>query len=188
MPAGIDHGRGLEPGPTVIHHISPKDDALAAARAAGLAVMEGRYVVQKYRGDVAKGDLYEVVESAPNLFLTSGVATILGLITGAGSTHFDGSNARLCVGDGITAASAAQTDLVGTNKLRKVVSAAPGVSNNSVSFAATFTTAEANFDWREVGVANAASGAGSMWSRAVINLGTKVSSASWVLNWTLSIS
>lgn len=187
MPVGFDRGTGVEPG--VVRRVitSPKDPALVAAREAGLQVMEGRYTVFKYHGDVEDGNLYEIVETAPNLFLTTGINTVLLLAVGQAATAYSGSNARLCVGDGTTAATAADTDLVGTNKFRQLVSGAPSVTTNQVLFSATFGTSVANFDWREVGVSNAAA-AGQMWSRTVINLGTKVSSASWVLNWTLAIN
>jgi hypothetical protein len=190
VPAGIDYGHGGEPAAPVVRRIvSPKDDALLAARAAGLVVLEGRYRVEKYQGQVAPANLYEVIECPPNLFLTAGVTTILNLIVGASSTHFDATNARLCVGDSTTAATAGQGDLQATtNKLRKVVDGAPTVSGNAATFVATFGTGDANYDWREVGVANAASGAGSLWTRQVVNLGTKVGSAAWVLNWSVSIS
>lgn len=187
MPAGFDTGSGVEPA--VVRRVidSPKDPAMVAAKAAGLQVLEGRYSVYKYHGDVAPENLYEIVETAPNLFLTNGINQVLLLAVGQAATAYSGSNARLAVGDGTTAATAADTDLVGTNKFRQLVSGAPSVTTNQVLFSATFGTSVANFDWREVGVVNAAA-AGQMWSRTVINLGTKVSSASWVLNWTLAIN
>ncbi len=188
MPAGTDVGHGSEPD--VLRRIDgPKNDALIAARKAGLQVLEGRYTVEKYWGEVSEGRLYEVLETPPNLFLTTGINQVLLLAAGQTATAYSTANARLCVGDGTAAAAAAQTDLQGTNKFRQVVDSAPVVTNNSVLFVATFGLASANFTagWQEVGVANAAS-AGQMWSRTVINLGVKVSSASWILNWTLSIS
>lgn len=188
MPAGIDRASGDEP--SVFHRrlVSPKDDALQAARAAGLQVLEGRAMVRKYHGEVAPGNLYEVVESAPNLFLTSGINLLLTLGVGGGGTPWNAANARLCVGDSTTAAAAGQTDLqAATNKYRQVVDGAPAVSSNQVTFVATFPQGVANFAWREVAVANAASG-GTCWNRTVTDLGTKSSAASWVLSWTLSIN
>jgi hypothetical protein len=188
VPAGIDYARGAEP--TVVRRrlVTPKDDAILAARAAGAQVLEGRYAVRKYRGEVAEGNLYEVVETAPNLFLTAGITEVLKLATGATATAFSSSNARLAVGDSSTSASAGQTDLqASSNKLRKIVDGTPSVSTNSVTFTATFGTGDANFAWNEVGVVNASS-SGAMWSRTVASLGTKTSAASWVLSWTLSIS
>lgn len=177
-----------EPQVTAIRYYSDKDEAIREARAAGLAVMEGRYRVDKYRGDSTDpADRYESIELAPNLFLTAGIAELWKLVAGQTATAFNGSNARLCVGDSTTAAAAGQTDLVGTNKYRQVVDSAPTVSNNQITFVATFGTSVANYAWNEVGVASAASG-GTMLSRTVSSLGTKTSSATWTLTWTLSIA
>lgn len=186
MPAGFDSGRGSEP--VVVRRItSPKDPALIAARAAGLQVMEGRYSVRKYWGEVADNNLYEIIETAPNAFLTAGITEVLKLAAGQAATAF-GTGARLCVGDSSTATTAGMTDLqASSNKFRQVVDGAPVVSTNSITFVATFGTSSANYVWAEVGVANA-SVAGAMWSRTVQALGTKSSAASWVLNWTLSMT
>jgi hypothetical protein len=186
VPAGFDSGRGSEP--VVVRRItSPKDPALIAARAAGLQVMEGRYSVRKYWGEVADNNLYEIIETAPNAFLTAGITEVLKLAAGQTATAFGTGNARLCVGDSATATTAGMTDLQGSNKFRQVVDSAPVVSTNSITFVATFGTSSANYVWAEVGVANA-SAAGAMWSRTVQALGTKSSAASWVLNWTLSMT
>lgn len=193
MPAGKDIGHGLDtPSGLVAYRIAgSKDPALAAARAAGLQVLEGRYRVEKYRGSTTDPTaLYEVVETPPNLFLTAGITEVLKLATGAAATAFSASNARLCVGDSTTTAAAGQTDLqAASNKFRQIVDSAPVVSGNTVTFVATFAQGVANFAWAEVGVANASSG-GAMWSRTVPvgTLGTKSSAATWVLNWSLSIS
>lgn len=186
MLVGTDVGVGAEP--VIRRVLSGKDPALERARAEGLQVLEGRYTVSKYLGDGSDpAQLFEVVESAPNLFLTAGINQVLLLACGQSATAFSAANARLCVGDGTTAAAAGQTDLTGTNKFRQTVDSAPVISNNQVTFTATFGQANANFAWAEVGVANAASG-GQLWSRTVQNLGTKASSATWVLQWTLAIN
>lgn len=191
---GIDYGHGGEPGAPLVRRLtSPKDDALVAARAAGLTVLEGRYRVEKYDREVAPENLYEIVECPPNLFLTAGVTKIWHLVTnsGAGATpHLDASNAYLAVGDSAAAVAAGQSDLqAATNKQRKLVSGAPVVSGNQVTLSAQFGTGDANFAWLEVGVATASTG--QLISRSAITapgLGTKVNTAVWVLNWTLSIS
>lgn len=187
MPDGNDDGRGREP--VVTRLIGEKDPALEEARAAGLTVLEGRYSVRKYRGDsVDPADLYEVLETAPNLFLTAGINTVLKLAAGQAGTAYNATNTRLAVGDGTTVPAAADTDLKGTNKFRQVVDSAPVVSTNQVTFVATFGTGVANYDWQEVGVVNGSGTSGEMWSRTVQNLGTKTSAATWILDWTLSIS
>lgn len=187
MPTGTDAGRGHDP--VVVRRLtSPKDDALIAARAAGLQVVEGRYTLRKYWHEAKPENLYEVIELAPNLFLTAGITEVLKLAVAGSATAYSSSNARLCVGDSNTAAAAGQTDLqAATNKFRQLVDGAPSVVGNTVTFVATFAAANANFAWQEVGVANHAT-AGAMWSRTVSSLGTKVNPAVWVLTWALSIS
>ena len=192
MPIGTDLGAGLEPGRPVVRRIvGPKDEALERATAAGLAVMVGRYSVEKYAGEVAPENLYEIVECPPNLFLTAGVTRLWELVCGVSSTHLDATNAYLAVGnDNATAAAVGQTDLIGASKQRKLVSGAPVISGRQVTFSALFGTGDANFAWLEVGVAWASSGA-TLLSRSAIagaGLGTKVNTAQWILNWTLGIS
>jgi len=108
---------------------------------------------------------------------------------GTGKTYnaFDVTHAYLGVGDGTTAFSATQTNLQGTNKLRKVVDEAPTFSTATINFVATFTTAEANYAWQEDGIFNAVT-AGEMLTRNVAYLITKTSSVSVVFTKTLTIS
>ena len=185
MPTGTDIGYGGEP--VVVRRLtSPKDDALIAARAAGLQVAEGRYTLRKYMHEVRPENLYEIIELAPNLFLTAGITEVLKLAAGLTATAYSASNARLCVGSSTAAVSAGQTAL--TAELgRQLVDGAPSVVGNTITFVATFLAANANGAWNEVGVSNAGSG-GAMWSRTLATLGTKVSPAVWVLTWALSIS
>jgi len=107
VPIGTDLGAGLEPGRPVVRRIvGPKDEALERATAAGLAVMVGRYSVEKYAGEVAPENLYEIVECPPNLFLTAGITNLWNLATGLGSpTGWTSSTAYLAVGSGTTAAA-----------------------------------------------------------------------------------
>lgn len=192
MPTGYDHGRGVEPGAPVVHRIvGEKDPALEAATAAGLQVLVGRYSVHKYEGEVAPENLREIVECPPNLFLTAGVTRLWQLVAGVSAVHIDATTAHLAVGDSATAPTATNADLLGTNKFRKLVSGAPVISGKQITYSAQFTTGEANFAWLEVGVGWAASGADTLVSRSAIaapGLGTKVNTAVWVLNWTLTIN
>ena len=110
---------------------------------------------------------------------------------GSGKTYdaFDVDNACLGVGDGTTAFSATQTNLQGTNKLRKNVDAAPTFSTATINFVATFTTAEANYAWQEDGIFNAVTNAtGEMLTRNVAYLITKTSSVSVVFTKTLTVA
>lgn len=111
---------------------------------------------------------------------TAGVKFLSQAVVGQG-TMFSAANARLGVGDGATAFAASQTDLQGANKLRKPMDAGfPIVEPPVVTFRSTFPPADANFDWKEWGIFNAASG-GVMLSRAVESNGTKQNNQTWVL-------
>jgi hypothetical protein len=191
---GYDHGHGVEPGAPVVRRITgPKDLALEQATAAGLQVLVGRYSVHKYDGSVAPENLTEIVECPPNLFLTAGVTRLWELVTGVSAAHLAGAaSAWLAVGDSDTAAAATDANLLGTNRFRQAVSGAPSISGRQVTFSAEFATGDANFEWLEVGVAWVGTNTDdTLVSRAAITspgLGTKVNTAVWVLNWTLSIS
>lgn len=103
-------------------------------------------------------------------------------------TPFNNANANLGVGDGTSAFSATQTDLQGTNKVRKGMDAGYPTRNvNQLTFRSTFGGADANFAWNEWGVFNAASG-GTMMNRKVESLGTKASGATWILTVTITLN
>lgn len=94
---------------------------------------------------------------------------------------FNNANAKIGVGDGTTAFAVSQTDLQGTNKVRKGMDADYPTSNPPVAtFRATFNPSEANFAWNEWGIFNASTG-GVMLSRVVESNGTKQSNQTWVL-------
>ncbi len=109
---------------------------------------------------------FEVIEREGNLLMYGGVSSLWHRLLGGTSVQpFDSANARIGVGDGNAAADPVQTDLQGANKIRKGMDAtfpqhADGVNAaaNTVTFKATFTTAEANFVWNEWGLFNAGAG------------------------------
>src|SRR5690349_14239781 len=121
-------------------------------------------------------------------------AAIIGDDTGTAGqalTTFNNANAALGVGDSTTAFNVAQTDLqAASNKLRKGMQATyPSRAANVLTFKSEFTSAEANFAWQEVGVFNSASaGVGSMLSRNVASLGTKVAGSTWDLTHTITLA
>lgn len=109
-------------------------------------------------------------------------------IAEAGLTAFDGANAHIGVGNSAGVFAATQTDLLGTEKFRKLVDATfPQRSANALTFRSTFATADANFAWEEWGVFNAAVG-GTMLNRKVEALGTKPSTQAWQFTVTLTLS
>lgn len=103
-------------------------------------------------------------------------------------TFFNASNAHIAVGNGSDAFDASQTDLMGASVLRKKVEDGyPIVDAPSLTFRTTFETDEANFDWREWGIFNAATG-GVMLNRVVEGNGTKQSNQTWVLEVTITFT
>lgn len=153
---------------------------------------EGFFVLRKYDGDSLErgGSPYETIESGCNLMLTAGANAyhqrVVG-VDGAAVTTLASTNARLAVGDGTAAVAAAQTDLQGTTKTRKLVDGVGTISGNQISFVSTFTTTDANHAWNEAGIANAGSG-GVMFNRVVQSFGTKTSGLQWVLTGTLAFN
>lgn len=117
---------------------------------------------------------------------TAGRNIVSQFITGASTAYYNLTNARIGVGDSTTVFAVGQTDLqAGANRFRKLCTTA-STAVNVMTFAATFTGAEANFSWQEWGIFNDAS-AGTMLSRRVENLGVKVS-GSWTLTVTLTLT
>lgn len=111
---------------------------------------------------------------------TAGVNFLAQAATGQG-TFFNEANAYLGVGNGTVAFNVAQKDLQGAYSVRKGMDAGyPVVEAPTLTFKATFATGEANFDWREWGVFNAATG-GTMLNRVVESNGTKQDNQTWVL-------
>lgn len=104
-------------------------------------------------------------------------------------TFFTNANAYLGAGDDDTAFDAAQTDLqASSNKVRKAMEATyPQRSSNVLTFRSLFGTSDANFDWEEWGLFNAAS-SGVMLSRKVESLGTKANTQSWQLTAEITVA
>lgn len=153
---------------------------------------EGWFTVRKYScaelaEDPRATPYEEPITSGCNLLLTSGANAYHNRLIGTTVTAFDASGARIAVGNGTTAVAAAQTDLQGGTKTRKIVDGAPTVSGNTISFVATFLSADANHAWEEAGIANASS-AGVMLNRVVQSFGTKSSGLQWVITGSISLS
>ena len=109
------------------------------------------------------------------------------VIGGSDFPKFNNANARIGVGDGATAHDPAQTDLQGTNKLRKGMEEGfPSRDANVLTFRAVFDESEANWDWNERALFNAASG-GQMLNRIVSDLGSKTSAHTWVYTMTVTM-
>lgn len=146
---------------------------------------------------------FDSLEIEGNLLVIGGASvqwqTLIGNGTataGQALTFFNNANAHVGVGDSTTAAADTQTDLqAATNKLRRAMDATYPLhtdttgtaGSKSISFRSTFATTDANWAWQEWGLFNAAT-AGRMLNRKVESLGTKTSSATWVITITLSLA
>lgn len=156
---------------------------------------KAEFKVEKYRGDLpTEKDRYgikpyEVKEGKGNLLLNEGINELFTLICGTGSTKWDNSNARLGVGNSNTAASASQTALQGgSTELKAMDGGYPTYgSDQKAVFRSTFGSGEGNFAWEEWSLDNGASALKSL-NRKVTDLGTKVSSTTWVFTVEVSLS
>lgn len=121
--------------------------------------------------------------------LTTVYATFVAQATvGSATPFFNNSNAYLGVGDSNTAFAIAQTDLqAASNKLRKKMDGGyPTQSGGALVFQATFSTAEANWYWREWAVFNGS--AGIMMNRCATDIGSKTNAETWALTVTITNS
>ena len=153
-----------------------------------------KLTIEKYKShaDRLANKPYEVVEEVCiggiNCLLNAGITEIWNLVINASTYHPDNTNAQLGVGDSDTAADAAQTDLqAAVNKDYNAMDASyPIVADQTVTFSATFGSAEANFAWNECAVRYGA--AGTVFNRIVSAKGTKVDGEEWVARLAITLS
>lgn len=157
--------------------------------------------VDKYEGEVTPEMIasgvqpVETLEFADNLLLNAGIQRMLDLLIGAGGQAFNAANSRIGVGNSSTAAAATQTDLQAaagsSNRQFKLVSNVSR-SAQTITWTASFSTSQANFDWLEFGIdpgtADGTTVVAPLLNRKVIAAGTKPSSQTWVATATLTIS
>lgn len=162
------------------------------------------FKIDKFVGDDIDGqEPYETIVT-DNSLMNGGVSCLWQALLGNGTatagqalTYFNNGNSAIGVGDSTTAESAAHTNLqAATNKLRKGMNATYPLHTDGTSagakdvvFQATFSTAESNYAWQELGVFNSTvDGTGRMLNRKVQNLGTKTSASSWQVTATITIN
>ena len=137
------------------------------------------------------------VDENCNMILQAGWVALLGGIAGTSiTTKFGATVGRIGVGDSATAAAYAQTDLqASTNKYYQLVSGAPAIATGSapatLTFAAVFGTAVANFAWAEfISDEGTASNTGPVvatcLNRGVSAQGTKAAGQTWTATETIS--
>jgi len=147
------------------------------------------YTIEDF--DAKTGELVNRQEFDHNCLLNEGITALLNLLGGIAETAFSNANAYIGVGDSSTAADATQTGLqtAGANHYHRAMDAGyPTVTNQTITFRSTFATGDANFDWNEITVVNAATDAGDNLNRKVQVMGTKTNAVSRVATVELSIA
>lgn len=146
-----------------------------------------RRVLESFRQPV------DLAYAEGNLVTTAGAGKLwkLGVNQGA-QQAWDATHARLGVGNGSTAAAAADTDFSGASKWWQIVDGAGTQTTNALAFTATHPTGQSNFVWNEYGMdTGTASGAtvtAVLFNHAVVNLGTKTSAAAWAFTVTFTLT
>lgn len=146
--------------------------------------------IHRYEDERAylKRDPYKVSEFKPNLLLNEGITNIFNLIALTGGTKWDNANAYLGVGDGTALEAPTQTGLQGANKTyKKVDSGYPSVSDQTITWQATFGPTEGNHGWKEFTLANGNSDSATNLNRKTSDQGTKVSGQVWELRMSLTL-
>lgn len=123
----------------------------------------------------------EAVQEVPNLVVTTGknfVASRIKDTTDAAMSH-------MAIGSGTTAAAAGDTAL-GTELDRQALTSTT-VTNNTITYVATFGAGDGTGAVTEAGLFNAASG-GSLLCRTVFNVVNKGASDSMTIAWVVTVS
>ena len=138
---------------------------------------------------------FEVSEFSKNVLLNEGIQELLDLLIGVGGavTAFNQANTALGVGDSTASSGVAtSTGLLSTaNTLFVQCSTGyPSRSAQTVTWRAVFSSAQANFNWREFAVRNSLTSTGRDrdLNRRVSNQGTKVAGQTWTLDLQLTVS
>lgn len=126
----------------------------------------------------------EVVQEVDNLVVTDGKEFVAKRMSGTTS----GVMSDMAIGSGTTAAAASQAALV-SEEARVTLTGTPAgvVSNNTVTYTATFPAATGTAAITEAGIFNANSG-GEMLCRTVFAVVNKGASDSMTITWVVTAS
>ena len=143
----------------------------------------------KTKEDYLLNNSYETIPVCGNMLLTVGANAIWGLVTGtSGYTPFSYANTYIGVGSSSIEAKANQTGLQGGSKaFAKVEEGFPKISDNEITYQATFNENEANFSWNEMTIINGPVNTGTSLNRKVYDLGTKDGGV-WTLRAVISLN
>lgn len=159
--------------------------------------------IKKYDGDFTAEqidagetpDPFEVIQDEGNLLLIGGVSLLWELAIGnraAGALEYlNNANARLGVGTSATAEADTQTALLGSGVFKGMDATYPlhtdstgTAGSKTITFRATFASADANQAWAEWGLDNTT----RLLNRKVAANGTKASGQTWQFTVTVSIA
>jgi hypothetical protein len=135
----------------------------------------------KLTGHVTVAVNDEVVQEIPNLVVTAGK----GYVASRMKDTTDGAMSHMAVGTSSTAAAAGDTAL-GTESGRVALTSTT-VSNNVITYVATFPAGTATAALTEAGILNASSG-GTMLCRTVFATVNKGSSDAMTITWAVTAS
>lgn len=159
--------------------------------------------IETFRGEWVPGATPIEVVECDNTLMNGGVSVLWQCLIGNGSgtaggalTFFNTANAAIGAGDGTAAVVDTQNNLQGVNRLRVAMDAGypqhtdgTATGSKTITFRSTFGTAQANYDWQEVGVFNSATDAsGRMLNRKLQAIGVKSNTVSRIVTATITIA
>lgn len=173
-------------------------------RHSGLELLNWGIEAQVEKWD-SEADLYAglrpdaIVFDEGNLLVNAGIQRLEDLLIVGGGQGYDNTHTRIGVGNASTAATATDTDLGAAagagNRYFQVMDATfPSRAAQTLTFKATFASANGNFAWNEWGI-DQGTASGTTVTAPMLNhkipsggLGTKASGAAWAFTVTVVIS
>jgi len=123
----------------------------------------------------------EVVQEVPNLVVTAGKNYVASRMKDATATAMS----HMAVGSGSAAAAAGDTAL--GSQLSRIALTSTTVSNNGITYVATFAAGSGTGAVTEAGIFNASS-SGTMLCRTVFSVVNKGSADSMTITWVVTVS
>ena len=141
---------------------------------------------------------YETSEVVGNLITNAGWTRLMNLLTAQGATQaLDATHARIGVGNVSTAEAYTDTDLLASagsaNRWFQLVTGAGSLGTRTLTFTATFGTADGNFAWNEFGLDFGTASGNTVTAplfnrKAGIAQGTKVAGQTWTATAVVTFS
>ena len=154
-----------------------------------IPVVKGHWKIEIYKGDKQTTENLEQIIEGDNLVVTLGKQILLDRLFGLGGVA---ALTHMGVGTDSTAAAVEQTKLnptVAGSVDFNAFDSTPTRSSQTVTCVATGGTADGNFSWNELGLANSATNDGThLFNRIVIGPFSKTSAVSIVVTVTITQS